>query len=284
MDTTRGNQKAVLDEYRTWLLSWASPRTVAARVTLATARLSDWGLDGFTAHNVTEFLASPSPLTGKQLSTWSKATYHGHLKDFCTFLVATGRMGESPMEQVRSVKRPKRKPHPLSQSEVDRVLSVVRGQTRDQILLALLAGLRVSEIARIRGEDVTPDGIYVEGKGDVADMVGIHPDIWAMAQRYPRTGFWFPGSDEGHVPSGRISQNVGRLFHSMGIKGSIHRGRHYYATTLLRNGVHVRRVQELMRHANLETTAGYAAVDQDELQSAVNLLPSLDAPTMPETA
>lgn len=278
MTTTRDG-RAVIGGYETWLRSWASERTTAARVNLAAGRLREWGLPGFTAENVTEFLARPSELTGKQLSKWSKATYHAHLNDFCGWLVASGYLESNPIADVRSVKRPKNQPRPLSPLEVDKILSVVVGETRDQILLALLAGLRVSEIAKIRGEDVTPDGIYVLGKGDVDATLPCHPDLWAIAQRYPRHGYWFPGSEDGHVNSQRISNTVSRLFRAIGIpSGSIHRARHTYATTLLRNGEHIRKVQKLMRHANLETTAGYTAVDEDELRGAVGRLPSLDLP------
>lgn len=269
--------KRIIDGYETWLRSWASERTTKARVTLASARLREWGVSGFTVDNITEFLGRPT-VSGRPKSKWSKATYHAHLKDFCAFLVAAGHLDESPMGDVRAVKRPKNRPRPLSQVDVDRVLSVVTGGTRDQLLLAMLAGLRVSEIAKIRGEDVAADGIYVMGKGEVDAVLPCHPDLWAIAQRYPREGYWFPGTDDGHINSQQISATVGRLFHSMGITGSIHRCRHYYGTTLLRNGEHIRKVQKLMRHANLETTAGYTAVDEDELRGAIARLPSLDVP------
>ena len=280
MATKRGaasQRAAIISEYDTWLRSWASEKTRKARVQLAAARTDEWGPHGFTPQNIIEFLARPSELTGRPLSKWTKATYHGHLKDFCKWLVAAGHLAESPMEDVRAVKRPKKKPRPLTQGEVDRVLSVVEGVVRDQILFALLAGLRVSEIARIRGEDVSSEGLYVDGKGDSGEVLPMHPDLVEIAQRYPRSGYWFPGGDDGHIDPQRISATVGRLFHSMGITGSIHKCRHYYCTNLMRRGVHVRRVQQLMRHANLETTAGYAAVDADELQTAVNLLPSLNS-------
>jgi site-specific recombinase XerD len=275
----------IISEYEAWLHSWASEDTTRARVVLASARLDAWGLSGFTAENISTWLGEPSKLTGKPLSKWSKATYHAHLKDFCKFLVATGRLDESPMEDVRAVKRPKNRPRPIEQRDLDRLLAFVQGEVRDWLLLALLAGLRVSEIAKIRGEDVSIDGIYVLGKGDVDAMLPCHPDLWAMAQRYPRTGYWFPGSEDGHIPKQQISNTVGRVFRAIGIpKGSIHRGRHTYATNLLRNGEHIRKVQKLMRHSNLETTAGYTAVDEDELRSAVGRLPSLNPPALPESA
>ena len=278
MPTREADIAAITAEYETWMRSWgAAERTITARRILATARLREWWLDGFTTENVEAFLAGPQP-PDRKWSNWTRTTYNGHLRDLCAWLLANGYIEEDPMAEMRSPKRPESAPRPLSESEVRRVLSVVEGRTRDWILLALLAGLRVSEVSRVRGEDVEETGIYVRGKGGTEAVLPCHPDLWAMANRYPRHGFWFPGSDEGHIRSQQISAAVGKLFDALGIEGSIHRCRHYYATNLLRRGVHVRRVQKLMRHANLETTAAYTAVDEDELRDAINLLPSLDRP------
>lgn len=276
MTTRQGHlARDVVADYEQWLRSWAADRTTKARVTLASAFLAEFGIDGVTAANIQEFLGRPAQSTAKPKSRWSKATYHAHLTDLCKWLVATGYLEESPMEAVKSTKRPAPAPRPLSEVEAQRVLSVVEGETRDWLLCAMLAGLRVSEIAKLRGEDISVDGIYVLGKGDVAATLPCHPDLWEMAQRYPRQGYLWPGSDDGHINAQNISLTVGRLFRSLGISGSIHRGRHYYATTLLRQGVNIRKVQKLMRHARLETTATYTAVDEDELRDAINLLPSL---------
>ncbi len=259
---------AIVNAYVTWLRSWSdSERTVKARQTMANARLKEWGLEGFTETNVTTFLARP-----ELKSRWTKSTYHAHLTCFCAWLEAAGWIESSPMPKVRKPKRPQNRPRPLSEREVARVLSVAEGTTADWINLALLAGLRASEIAKIRGEDVNADGIFVQGKGGKQEVLPCHPQLWDMAQHYPRIGYWFPGNDNGHVRSQHISLTVGRFFHALGIEGSIHRCRHVFGTRLLRSGVNIRTVQKLMRHSSLDTTANYTAVDEEELRAAVNLL------------
>ena len=258
-----------LDEYERWMRSWgASERTIGARLTLARSRLREWGVDGFTVETITAFLADRE-------SKWTKATYHAHLNDFCAYLVGAGCLEENPMLDVRKTRKPNGKPRPLSEAEVTRVLSVAAGRTRTWVLLALLAGLRASEIATIRGENVAEDGIYVRGKGDVVDTLPCHSALWEVAQDYPRHGYWFPGRYGGHIRAQAVSQGVGRFFDGLGIEGSIHRVRHVYGTRLLRAGVNIRTVQKLMRHANLDTTANYTAVDEDEKRAAINLLPGV---------
>lgn len=262
----------LIDEYASWMRSWAaSEKTIKARTTLAKARLDEWGLDGFTAANVQEWLGRRRD---PEWSKWTHSTYHAHLRSFCEFLVLGGFLTASPMDEVRKSRRPHSLPRPLSEEEVARVLSEARGRTRDWIVIALSSGLRCHEIAKLRGEDVTVQGIYVRGKGSEQKILPTHPDIWAMTARYPRQGYWFRSPYGEHILPDTLSGTVSRLFGSLGLEGSIHRCRHTYGTRLLRSGVNIRVVQQLMRHANLETTALYTAVDENEQRDAINLLPS----------
>lgn len=261
----------ILDAYETYLRSWqAKPATINARLVLARSRLKAWGPSGFTVANIERFLSEDAK--GNERKRWTVATYHNHLTDFCSFLKAAGIIEANPMESVKKVKRPAKRPRPLSEAEVARVLSVVEGDVRDWITIALLTGLRSFEIAKLRGEHFTDEGLYVLGKGGIEATLPVHPDLAEMQGRFPRHGYWFPGPDDGHVRSRQISLKVGRLFEAMGIEGSIHRIRHTYGTRLVRRGANIRTVQKLMRHASLETTAGYLAVVTDEERDAILLL------------
>jgi integrase len=216
-------------------------------------------------------------LVRHERSDWTISTYHTHLTTFSEWLVSSGRLDHDPMADVRVPERPKSEPNPLSDADLNRVLAAATGITRDWILLALHAGLRAHEIAKLRGEHVQVEGIRVTGKGRKVVTLPCHPVIWDMAQRYPRSGYWFPAADGGHIPMPQVSGGVGTFFTGLGLEGGIHRVRHSYCTRLLRAGVHIRKVQKLMRHANLATTAGYAAVDEDELRDAILMLPPLPA-------
>ena len=276
--TLTAHEDTVLTNYARFLRSCdASTSTVKHRTTFVRARVRDWTLDGFTEDNVRDYLADTKDRIaekhGDKRRVWTLGTYHSHLRDFCAWAVLAGVIADDPMPRIPRPANPKGAPRPLRLDEIDRVLEVATGRTRDMVLLALLLGLRVSEIARIRGEDFGDDCLSVAGKGgDVVDLP-LHPQVIAMRDRYPERGYWFPGSDAGHVRSNYVSRDVGELFRRVGImSGSAHRLRHSFATYLLRDGVNVRTVQRLMRHANLETTAAYTAVDVDELAAAVGRL------------
>lgn len=251
-------------EYEAWLSSIWTPRTVGARATLARNRLEAWGLEGFTTQNIQVWLGG---FTG-----WSRSTYYAHLKDLCAYLVATEHLAANPMDGVVKPKRPKSVPRPLTEVEVTRVLGAATGETREWIILALLSGLRAHEIAKIKGDDITEQTIYVEGKGGVRAILPTHPDIWALAEARNERGYWYPGNEDGHLNGNTISLRVGTLFRDLNITGSIHRCRHTYATRLLRRGANIRTVQKLMRHASLATTQVYTDVSDDELRDAIGLL------------
>ena len=263
----------IVAEYGRWMRSWdASEATIEARCVLARARLTAWGLEGFTAANVQEFLATPG------WSRWTRATYHAHLKSICEFLAGGGYIDSSPMDEVRKARRPQSMPRPLADAEISLVLERARtfpdGRLIDWITMARREGLRCHEIAKFRGEDLSDRGLYVLGKGGKEAMLPVHPEILEMSQRLPRHGYWWPSPYGGHLQPESLSAAVSKFFSTLGISGSIHRVRHNFGTDLLRAGNNIRIVQKLMRHSNLQTTAVYTAVDEDELRDAILLLPT----------
>ncbi len=261
----------LLQQYETYLRSWqASDLTIRARLTLARGRLREWGLDGFTVDNVQAFLATDRH--GQPRKKWTTATYYNHLVDLCNFLVAAGRLDESPMARVKQVRRPHSKPRPLLDHQVDAVLDLTRGVVRDWALIGLLAGFRSFETAKVRGDHFSEAGLFVHGKGDLEATLPIHDELQLMRDRYPETGFWFPGPEDGHVRSTKISTTFGTIFSALEIEGSYHRLRHTYGSRLIRGGVNVRVVQRLMRHSSLDSTAAYLEVVGDEEWDAIRVL------------
>jgi integrase/recombinase XerD len=255
-----------VDAYRQWLRSWTSSEaTVRARCILAESRIRAWGVDGITTEHLEAWL---SGYTG-----WSRATYYQNAKSFCTWLHLTGRLPANPTDDLRAPRAPKSLPRPLSADQVRAVLTDATGDERAWLLLGLYQGLRAAEIAKIRGDAIADGMLFVLGKGAKPAYLPVHTEIATLAAGYP-AGFWFPGRVDGHISPNTVSTRVSRLFADHGIEGSLHRCRHSFGTNLVRNGVHVRKVQNLMRHESLATTAIYTALDSDELRDAINVLPS----------
>lgn len=206
---------------------------------------------------------------------WSRATYYGHLRSYFTFALEMEVLAVDPMGRMRRPKPPRGVPRPLTTTEADRALSTARNANLHAWLtLGLYAGLRAHEIAKLRGEDVDADNIFVLGKGGVSAQIPTHPLIWEEACRRPKAGWWFPSSrtSTGYVTSLGVSTMISRHFVANSIEGSLHRCRHTYATELLRAGANIRVVQTLMRHASLSSTQIYTAVDEGERLDAIRRL------------
>jgi integrase/recombinase XerD len=265
-----------LDGYAQWMQSsgWTA-RTVDQRLRRARKILERWpDPTGVTPGEIVEYLG-----WSEVLKPTSRATYYNDTKAFFRWMTGLGLISANPMDSDLVVKpRPSPgTPKPLSRDEEARALAFARGDVRAYLLLALRAGLRASEIAAFRGEQIAEDFIILVGKGAKEAGIPTHPDLWHLAQEYPRRGAWFPSP---YVPGKTVRGStvgiaISRLFRRQDVDiptGSIHRCRHSYATNLLRSGANLRQVQELMRHASLNTTAVYTAVSEDELRTAINRL------------
>lgn len=141
------------------------------------------------------------------------------------------------------------------------------------ILLAAFQGLRAHEIAKFRGEDVdhTARQLTVKGKGGVEKVLPLHPIVEKYAQDFPNRGYWFAGQTEngGHIHPRSVTDCVAGVFRRAGIPtGAAHRLRHTYATRLVQGGHNLRIIQELLRHASLQTTQIYTGVTFDQMQAA----------------
>lgn len=206
------------------------------------------------------------------------ATYHSYLRAWFNWLQLMDHRADNPMIKVGSPRYPERVPRPVSDNGLVRLLTMpMHHRTRIMILLAALAGLRVSEIAKVRGEDVdtgTPV-IYTVGKGGKQAMIPLHPLLVEAAGSMPRRGWWFPANARRpgqHLHGKSVSDIIGQAMRRGGVRGTAHSLRHWYGTTLLDDGADLRTVQELLRHKSVATTQVYTRVPDEKRRAAVNRL------------
>ena len=235
--------------------------------------------DALAADDIERWIADLRTKHGDPVSAGTKATYHGALRAWHRWLVRTGRRVDDPMAMMRTPRVPRRLPRPIATDNLQRLLDQrMWGRTRVMVHLAAYHGLRVHEIAKVRGEDVDlyARTLRIIGKGGADHTVPLHPVVLADARAMPRRGWWFPSAD-GTRPMRRdsVSAVISRAMTRAGIDGTGHQLRHWYGTELVRSGTDVRVAQTLMRHASLATTALYVAVDDGQQRDAVARLPVL---------
>lgn len=212
----------------------------------------------------------------------TRATYRSHVRAWSRYRVLLGL--DDITVRLGSVKTMRTRPRPISTDHLRALLQLpLRKRTRAYVILAAYQGLRVHEIAKIRGDDIDlmSGTVHVLGKGHVEEWLPLHPLVRQLAADFPRKGFWFP-SYSGHgrsssvpIHSDAVSQAIRDALARTGSPASAHQLRHWFATELIRSGSDVFTAQKLMRHESPATTAIYTLIANDKGPAAIARLPQV---------
>lgn len=176
-----------------------------------------------------------------------------------------------------TIKRPKKErriPQTLSREEVKKLLKEIRNE-KSKLMVGLMyaGGFRVSEIISLKISDINiPEKIgYIrQGKGR-KDRVFNIPDflteeIQEQMKKQDKEEFLFTGRN-GKLSTRNLQKIVSSAAKRAGLKNvHCHTLRHSFATHLLEDGVDIRKIQELLGHADLSTTQIYTHVSTEELK------------------
>ena len=175
--------------------------------------------------------------------------------------------------------RPERQlPRVLSKEEVRRLLEQVRHPKHRAIVLVLYsAGLRVSEVVRLRPEDLDTDRRLLRvrrGKGGKDRYTLLSPKameaVRIYREAYPGGSWLFPGTrPDRHYGARSVQKIVVEAAERAGLGRRVtpHMLRHSFATHLLESGTDLRYIQELLGHHSSRTTEIYTHVSDTHLGS-----------------
>lgn len=229
--------------------------------------LQPLGVERATTASIQRFLGR------RAWKPWTRCTYDMHVRSAYNWWTDNGYLDGNPVTWAPP-HRPKLVPRPATDEAVAVALSLPE-PVATAALLAAYAGLRAAEIADCSREDITETTLYIpRGKGGDPAMVVTHPAVWRHVRnrdpgrlvRNHRTG----AAVEGHW----VSDTSRRWMKRAGLSCRLHSLRHWHATTLLRAGANLRTVQECMRHASIQSTAGYTKVVDEQRRVAVLSLPT----------
>ncbi len=212
------------------------------------------------------------------------------VRSFFAFLSAEGMIATNPTEGLTSPRVGKTLPKAMSPNEVDELLEQpARRATpeakRDRAMLELLyaTGMRVTELVSLDMSNLNldPRSAYVRclGKGAKERTIPIHDQalealvdyleegrsllvrnpaeqalfVNRRGERLTRQGFWL--ILKGYARSANLSPDI-----------TPHTLRHSFATHMLRGGMPLRNVQEMLGHANISTTQVYTHLSSDHVR------------------
>ena len=187
---------------------------------------------------------------------------------------------------IPRAKRPSLLPKVLSEAELKRMFAAVKNLKHKAILFtAYSAGLRVSEVVKLRVQDIDSERMQIfvaRAKGKKDRVVNLSILLLDVLRQYmkmhkPRPSYYLFGSDDEKGPYSERSAQVvfRRAKQAAGIQKDVgfHGLRHSFATHLLEKGIDVKYIKEVLGHFDIRTTERYLHVSKENL---VNIISPLD--------
>lgn len=247
---------------------------------------SDRSPDSVTARDVLQYLQHLRDDRGNHDSAVNRALVV--LRSFYRAMVAMGYLDHksNPLSGFPTIKAvPRKLPVSLAPEQVSRLLAEPKTDTviglRDRALLALLygTGIRATECATLRSGqvDLTRLTIAVKGKGGHERSIPLNPQLGDLLRLYagargpalPNAPF-FRSRFGRPLSRGSIYERVRTWGQRsrVGIPLCPHRMRHTFATHLVRAGVGLVTIRDLLGHRQITSTQIYLHVTAEDLRAA----------------
>ena len=281
----RGQSESTAQNYHSLLkrfVDWA-----------ATQKLSDWKqvelkhLMLFLEHERNRPLDTEPPESTRRLSSESIYLEIAALRSFYRFAENEKLLPANIADNLSLPRRWKRLPKALSDAEIEQLLKPPPIQTPSTLCdqasleLAYASGLRISELCKIRLEQLHLESGFVTviGKGNKERVVPCGQQAVQALNEYLTAGrpkLVTPRSPanvfltQRGTPFARVTMwlRIKKRVALSGIERNItpHMLRHSFATHLLEHGADLRVIQELLGHAQINTTEIYTHVAGSRLR------------------
>lgn len=230
--------------------------------------LSHTGPASVDTRTLTKWLANPawSAQTRRSVAATMRGFYSWYERKVRK---TAARLDANPTEAILPIRIPRTLPRPVPHEVIANALNHDDPATRLAVALGAYAGLRRMEITTLRAEHRVDSSLLVKGKGAKERLVPIHPQLAPMLTL--DAGYYFPGRTTGHCHPSVVQKKV-RI--ALGPPWHTHSLRHAFATAVYKATHDLRAVQLLLGHASLTTTEIYLLLMTDDLESAVNAIPT----------
>ena len=212
------------------------------------------------------------------------------LTSFYEYLLKEGYVEKNYFDDVESLKKEKRLPHILKESELDYLFKSIDRSTplgnRNYLILELLygTGMRVSELCSLNISDLSfsDSTIKIYGKGDKERIVIMFDNLKDDLKNYINNDRLVLLRKSHDIDNRTLLLNKnGTSLTSRGVRIILndiinkcgetyhitpHMLRHSFATSMLDHGADLRSVQELLGHESLSTTQIYTHVSIEQMK------------------
>jgi integrase len=234
--------------------------------------------DDLTLDTLTQFQGSRKARDGKSpMKRSSLIKEMEHLRDFGRFCLDREWLKANAAAKMKVAKGKKETKQPFTDDEVRAIFaacdlvknaneaSAARGRARNKaaILVMLHTGLRISDVAVLKRDDVN----LKTGKWSLptiksgTEAYGVLPrivlDALAALPVESEEYFFWSGNGKRSSIIGSLRRGVGCVFKLAGVAGHLHKFRRTFANVLRDKGVPMDDIREKLAHARTSTTEGY---------------------------
>lgn len=231
---------------------------------------------------------------GRTTKAWTTNTYIGYHKTLVVFFrwcMKEGYMNFNPTDEIEVPKLERKLPSKLTKQDSMRILEVVDNYPYDNNFLRfrnyaifatyIMSGIRKSELLQLKYTDIDTENLSIfirQGKGSKDRVIPINYRLSEALQRYLevrkkafKTCPEFFASytyDKGLTDSGlkRLVENISK---ASGIKFTVHKLRHTFATLMLEGGCDIYSLSKMMGHSDIKTTTIYLAASVQHLREQI---------------
>ncbi|MBS3904209.1 MAG: tyrosine-type recombinase/integrase [Simkania sp.] len=248
------------------------------------ARISK--IEQVTEQNVKEFL-----LYGRTVRHWkanSFISFNISLRVFFAWCVKEGYLKKNPTDDIEIPKVEKRLPPKLTKQDTLRLLEIVYNYPYDYKFLRyrnhamfsmfVFAGIRKKELLNLRCTDVDIENLSIfinQGKGSKDRVVPMSYTLAQTLKRYKEDRkrlnktcpefFCSLNRNQGYTESGLKRLTI-QMIKASGLKFTIHKLRHTFATLMLEGGCDIYSLSKMMGHSDIKTTTIYLAASAEHLR------------------
>jgi len=250
------------------------------------AFLDAQGLTGPQEVTLADLQAFLAHLDEQGLAGVTRRRKAASLRAFFGFLHAAGYIAQNPTQGLTPPQIERKEPRFLTTQEYQALLRACSHQPRDAALIELLlqTGMRLSEVARLRVDDIELPGritqdpantgsVLVHGKGRKQRTLPLNYKAcralkaWLAVRPQSESRALFLTKFRQPMSTRAIQRVVEKYLQEAGIaNASVHTLRHSFATHHVAKGTSLKTVQEALGHADLKTTSIYVSTAKEAMK------------------